>query len=120
MHRTFAESEKLYEEIKNFFYKKDEREFVIEISDKPMNEWNVKYVNSDMEMYHERVRLDKKGSSFAGFAYADGYYNLYFADYNFFKCQNTKSGEILVFFDETFSEINLDKVVSELKQLQGS
>lgn len=115
-----AESEKLYEQIKNFFLKEEKDFFVIEMSDNPMAEWNVVYVDSVEEMMDERLRLMKKNSNFAGFIKYEGHYNFYYVDSNFVKSQNVENGEIVAFSDLTVKTFDIAKVVEELRQLQGS
>lgn len=112
-----AKSEKLYEDIKHFFYEKDEYEFVIEISDCPMSEWKLVYVLTDDEMCLERRRLIKSKTGFAGFEHSLGSYNFYYADENFFKSEKVKAGEIIAFVDLTFCPIDLKKVAKELREL---
>lgn len=115
-----AESEKLYEQIKNFFLKEEKVEFVIEISAHPLIEWNIIHVYSAEEMMVVRGRLIDSGSDFAGFIYFEGHYNFYYVDNNFAKSENMDSGVIVDFHDFTAHTFDISKVAEELRQLQGS
>lgn len=119
MNKSLADSEKLYEEVKKFFYDKDEYDFVIEISDRSMSEWKLTYVLSLDEMIHERIRLRKLGVGFAGFFLFEGTYEYYFSDECLFKSEDIRTGEVLDFDDRTFNEFNMKKVAEELRQLMA-
>jgi hypothetical protein len=120
MYKTLEYCEKLYEEIKNFFYDKDQYDFVIEMSDRPMGEWKLIYVLSHQQMSVERIRISKLGTGFAGFMGFENQYYFYFSNKVLFKTQILDTGEIVEYDDRTFNEIDMKKVIKELKQLQGS
>lgn len=119
MSKSLADSEKLYEEIKKFFYEKDEYDFVIEISDRPMSEWKLIYVLSPDEMEDLRIDFYRQARAFAGFITCEDKYEFYFSDKNLFKSELIRTGEVLSFNDKTFSEIDERKVLEELKQLMA-
>ena len=120
MSRSMAESEKLYEQTMYTFLNNKKAQFVIEISEAPLVEWNIFYVHSAEEMVEVRGRLIDNGSDLAGFIYFEGHYNFYYVDANFVKSQNIDSGEIVAFSDYTIQMFDITKVVEELRQLQGS
>lgn len=120
MSRSMVESEKLYEKILSTFLNNEKAQFVIEISEAPLAEWNKFYVNSPEEMMEVRGHLIDNGSDLAGFIYFEGHYNFYYVDANFLKSQNTETGEIVAFYDYRLQTYDLTKVVAELRQLQGS
>lgn len=120
MSKALDDSLKLYEEIKKFFYDVEEYDFVIEMSDRPMCEWKLIYVLSHDQMSAERIRISKLGTGFAGFMGFENQYYFYFSNKVLFKTQILDTGEIVEYDDRTFNEIDMKKVIEELKQLQGS
>lgn len=120
MTRSMVESEKLYDEIKHFFFKKEMPNIVIEISDLPMDQWIVVVVDSPEMMCEARRKLVHKNIGLAGFQNFEWGYSFYFGDENFFKSVMIPSGEVIDFFDFTFKTYSEAKLIEELKQIQGS
>jgi hypothetical protein len=113
-------ADRLYDEVKKFFYDNDKYDFVIEMSNQPMNQWKLIYVFSHHEMENVRTRLSDTPHGFAGFMNYEGNYYFYFLNNELFKTQILDTREIIEYNDKTFSEIDLNKVIAELRQLQGS
>lgn len=112
-----AESENLYQQIKNHFLSKDRPQIVIEISDLPIDQWKVTSVGNADEMVSARCKLVGKDQDFAGFIYYDNEYFFYFLDHNLYKSEDFDTGRIDDYQDRTFSEFDLNKVAAELRQL---
>ena len=117
MSRTIAESELLYEQVKGFFWRPPEADFIVRISAAPMNEWEVIPTSSEDEMISIRCRLE---SEFAGYIRHEGRYCFYFVDLNIVKVQYLDNGEIDCFHVRGFHEFDLATVAKELRMLQGS
>src|SRR6266702_3457703 len=99
MRRSMTESGKLFEQVKKIFLNEKRAQFVIEISDRPMAEWQIINVRSPEEMFEVRGRLSDKGVDFAGFINFEGNYTFYYIDQNFFESQYVESGEVITFHD---------------------
>ncbi len=118
MARTFEESEILYEQVKDFFWRKaEETDFIVAFSDGAMKFWEIIPIDSCDEMFSARVRLHSEGIDFAGFGHSEGRYCYYFMDQNFVKTQYLDNGEIHSFSVHSFCEFDLAAVARELRQL---
>lgn len=117
MKRTVAESESYYEEVKNFFWRKEEADFIVRFSDAPMEEWEMVPTASADDMFWLRHRFCEEGAEFAGFIHDEERYGFYFVDQNISKAEYLDNGEIDCFNIRTFSEFDLEKVAAELKML---
>lgn len=117
-----AESEKLYQEIRNYFLSNNRPQVVIKISSTlPMDQWSLVHVNNPEEMSEIRANLNVLNIDFAGFIVRENKYQFYFLDSNIHKCEDVDTGIIILFRDRKFNNFNLEKVAEELRQLiQGS
>jgi hypothetical protein len=116
MAKTVADSELFYEEVKNFFWRKEEVDFIVRFSDAPMAEWEMIHLPEN-EMFWLRHRFCEEGAEYAGFGRAEGRYCFYFVDQNIIKTQNLDNGEVEYFNVHAFSEFDLAKVAEELEML---
>jgi hypothetical protein len=117
--RTVAESEALFERVKAYFWTPDEKDFLVRISDAPMAEWQRIPTPTVEEMIDLRCRM-LGVADFAGFIWADGRYEFYFCDQNMTKKQFLHPVETYYFAVKRFSEVDIEKVVADLRMLQGS
>jgi hypothetical protein len=120
MSKSVSDSERYYEQVKKYFWRPEEADFVVRFHGDDMSEWLVMLTLSLDEMREIRSRLIEEDSSFAGFVRYLGRYCFYFRDENIFKVQYLDNGEINHFNVRSFSEIDLAKVVAEFRMLQGS
>ena len=121
MPRSKIDSEILYKKIKEFFLTENRQQIIIEISDQPINQWKIIGISSIEEMISVRCDLVYEDQDFAGFIHSENKYVFYFSDQNIYKSEIIDSGQVEEFYDRTFSELDLNKVVKELRQLlQGS
>ena len=67
MAKSVAESELYYEQVKAYFWRKDEADFVVGFSDSEMSTWKFIPTPSLDEMGLARGRLMNAGLDFAGF-----------------------------------------------------
>lgn len=117
MARTVADSELYYEQVKAFFWRKEEADFIVRFSDAPMEKWELIPTPSVDEMIWLRHRFCEEGSEFAGFIRDEGRYGFYFVDQNITKAQYLDNGEIESFNVHVFSELDLAKVAEEFRML---
>jgi hypothetical protein len=109
-----------YEEVKNYFARPQESDFVVPFSAAPICEWQTVPTPTGEEMSAVRFRLIDEQTEFAGFIHEKGRYCFYFVDKNITKIQYLDNGEVKYFHDQTFCEFNLNEVASELRMLQVS
>jgi hypothetical protein len=120
MSKPVSESEIQYEQVKKYFWRPEEADFVIRFSESDMCQWQEFPTPSFEEMRKIRRRLAIEDSEFAGFIRHEGRYCFYFCDKNFLKVQYLDNGEIDYFGMCSFPEIDLSKVAKEYRLLQGS
>ena len=120
MSRTVAESELLYEQVKGFFWHKEEADFTIRFNGEEMKDWDSIPTPTHEKMFEVRGRFCSEDVEFAGFIHHEGRYCFYFLDRNILKVQYLDNGEIDHFNVRSFSEIDLAQVAKEFRMLQGS
>jgi hypothetical protein len=119
MARSITESMMRFEHAKQFFLHRHPEEFVAEISEQPFSSWKITVVHSIDEMITQRASLSEQHKGFCGYIHHEGHYNFYYSDANLLISQNVDSSEILHFDDRTFEDLDINKVIAELKLLQG-
>jgi hypothetical protein len=120
MSKSVCESEMQYEQVKKYFWRPEEADFVVRFKSNDMSEWQVIPTLTTDEMAEVRGRLIAEEASFAWFIRYLGRYCFYFSDENILKIQYLDNGEINHFDIRSFSEIDLAKVAAECRMLQGS
>ena len=81
-------SEVFFERVRDFFWCKPERDFVIRMTPKvPMDQWEIIPTHSRNHMRAVRLRLYTEKSEFAGFLWDEGRYSFYFCARDFVKAQ---------------------------------
>lgn len=121
MTRTIAESERNYEEVKKFFRHLAGQEFIVRMSDAPMEAWDLIPFLEENYVVHGAF---ESGVGYAAFYYFEGCYEFKYLDENLEKVEILKTGEVIVFQDLKVNEFNMKHVELELrafvKELQGS
>lgn len=111
---TMAESEALCEKIRAFFFSEERRDFIVELSERPMTEWKIIPTPTEDEMVRWRFRLECN----AGFGRDDeGTYFFYYLDRNLFMLIDVARDEIVAYEDVQFEEHDLRLVAKEFAML---
>lgn len=114
---SFEESEKQCEEIKKHFQHLIGKLALIQISDKPMNEWVVAHYNSTHQLMEERGNLSASQQSFASFGLHEKGSIFQYSDENLLKIENLSTGELRHFSDRRGRKELLEQVKKELQAL---
>jgi hypothetical protein len=123
MPKTLADSELHFEQVKKYFWRKTETDFVIRFANTDMCHWELIPTNSIDDMIDIRFRMSNEGIEFAGFVRYEGRYCYYFHDRNILKVQYLDNNEIDCFRVHSateFTAIELAQVARELRELYGS
>jgi hypothetical protein len=116
---SIEESEALYKRVLEFFWRKPEQDFVVRMSDRPMNEWEIIPTPTIEKMYEARASVMDNPYGFVGFQHVeDGYYEYHFCDEVIVKGENLDTRELLCFSILDFFEMDLRAVVGEFKSLK--
>jgi hypothetical protein len=122
---SIEDSKILCEKAKHFFLAKNFSECVIEISDRPFDEWTVYFTPTDILMTRKRAELDRANKYFIAI-YRDDDQKIHFFFHSSMMTQLevVDTGELLFFYDNTVETFNRKLIRNELielkKQLQSA
>jgi hypothetical protein len=122
---SIEESKSLCEKAKHFFLAKNFSECVIEISDRPFDEWTVHFTPTSDLMALKRCELSRAKKFFLAIYCNDtGEKRFFFYDKNIIQLEIAETGEIIKFHDNTVEHFNRKLLIKEIgllkKMLQGA
>jgi hypothetical protein len=113
-------SENLYQKVKQFFGLKKYVGCVIEISEKPMNEWRVHHTENEESMVQKRRELNSKKTLLVNFYEKSENTYLYFYDGIITKIENLRTREVIVDNIENFEKSDFKLIMKEYSELKKS
>jgi hypothetical protein len=109
---------KLYDEAKQYFAGKKLADCVIEISEKPMSEWNIHFASTDHELVLKRIEFSTAKKPFiASYTRNEDEY-FFFLDNITLQLEIPKTREILTFEIRQEDELDEEAIIKEFLTLK--
>ena len=115
---AIEKSKALYEAAKKHFAPQNLADCVIEISDKPFEEWVVHFPESKDQMSVLRMELSADRRAFIAISAEAKKKYFFFADHAITKCEILNTGEVVLFDLENFSEFSMEQIKKEFAELK--
>lgn len=116
-------SQAFCKKIKEYFANKKLPDCVIEISEKPFEEWVIHLTPTDETMSSKRLDLSLNEQPFISIHAYDGNTDFFFKDLNLVYLEVIETGEIVTFIDKTIYQEKKEELRKEFlelkKMLQG-